>query len=430
MAAPVLAVSFFSRYAWVRHSRRIGHSGAFGPCSCSIGLSRLGLFLVLEGLKDPLHLQEQFLDRLQLVEVLHLLVVEDGVGLVEEVLLDLSLEVPWSPSPSGSRVQVAVGRAQVVAGQGGAVARSGDAQAVFVHRAQLVEGQGLAGGPGGSAVVFRGCAAWCGCCCHCFVPQYGDVNCRVVGRDRHEAFQAGNSRIGRQEHMADRPLVLVAVGVLPFGLGVDAHAVAGRNPRGVLADQFHVGPQALAVAGQADDVAAVVLAVDLEMGSRRNGDRDLPALERLERVGPVLQRGRRDLERLAIGGQVIAAADRLHAEAEDRLAVDVTHGLQLLATGRHRLGDVVEGQTETAREICSHDACILGQAAEHRKEKDLKNASKCCQMMLFAMAGCGPTKRATRTNTDGSFSELVCWKSQAGASVCLPVKKTDGFLTF
>ena len=169
------------------------------------------------------------------------------------------------------------------------------------------------------------------------------MDCRVVGCDRHEAFQAGNSRIGRQKHVADRPLVLVAVGVLPLGFCVNADAVAGRNSRGILADQFHGSPQGLSVVRQADDVAAVVLTVNLEMGSRGNGDRDLPALELLERIGPVLQRGRRDFEGFAVGGQVVAAADRLHAEAEHRLAVDETDGLQLLATGRHRLGDVVEG---------------------------------------------------------------------------------------
>ena len=86
--------------AEIRHSGRIAHGGAlrslllFDPF-----VLRLGLLLVLEGFEDSLHLGQQFLDRLQLVEVLHLLVVEDGMGLVEEVFLDVRLQVSWSPSP-------------------------------------------------------------------------------------------------------------------------------------------------------------------------------------------------------------------------------------------------------------------------------------------------------------------------------------------
>ncbi len=76
---------------------------------------------------------------------------------------------------------------------------------------------------------------------------------------------------GATEATPDRALVLVAVGVLPFGFGVDAHAITGRNPRGVLADQLHVGPKAPAVAGQADDVAVVVLAVDRNGFPRERG---------------------------------------------------------------------------------------------------------------------------------------------------------------
>ena len=212
---------------------------------------------------------------------------------------------------------------------------------------------------------------------HCFVPQYGDVNCCIVGRDRHKTFQAGNSRIGRQEHVADRPLVLVAVGILPLGFGVNAHAVTGCNSRGVLADQLDIGPQALAVARQADDVASVVFAINLEVGSGRNGDRDLPLFELLERIGPMLQRGRCDLERFAVGSQVIATTNRFHAEFVNRLAVDKTHGLQLVAAGRYRLGDIVEGQTESACETCNHDGCILGEAPNLRQRHRRKNASQC-----------------------------------------------------
>ena len=95
---------------------RIAHGGAlralllFDSRSPALLRLSLGLFLVLEGFQDPLHLHEQFLDRLQLVEVLHLLVVEDGVGLVEEMLLDVGLEVlepPFCRLRFGGQVAVA-----------------------------------------------------------------------------------------------------------------------------------------------------------------------------------------------------------------------------------------------------------------------------------------------------------------------------------
>ena len=202
---------------------------------------------------------------------------------------------------------------------------------------------------------------------------------------------------------------IAPVGVLPLGLGVNAHAVIGRNSRGVLADQLDVGPQALAVARQADDVTAVMLAVHLEVGSGWNGDRDLPLLELLERIGPMLQCGRCDLEGFAVGSQVIATTNRFHAKFVNRLAVDKTHGLQLVATGRYRLSDIVEGQTESACETCNHDGCILGQAPNLRQRHRRDNAFQCCRMMRCARAGCGPIRRATRKSLGGSIGFVDGW---------------------
>ena len=52
-------------------------------------------------------------------------------------------------------------------------------------------------------------------------------------------------------------------------------------------------------------------------------------------------------------------------------------------------------------------------------------------MTLLAMAGCGPIRRATRKNTDGSITELVLLKSRAGASSYrLIVKKNQEFSDF
>jgi hypothetical protein len=48
--------------------------------------------------------------------------------------------------------------------------------------------------------------------------------------------------IGRQEDVADWPLVLIAVGVLPFGFGVDAY---GQGTSAVFSQEVSTRPERL-----------------------------------------------------------------------------------------------------------------------------------------------------------------------------------------